>query len=115
MGRLLEFTVHGPTAYRRHDAVTTPLHAHRPRSTLNLHHVIAPSFCGEEEVVQGIALRNHTAVCASPDSVVLSLPAAVFNALVVGDPGTHPYATGAKLARTIEGRAKWCVGDSCRR
>ena len=82
---------------------------HSPRGVLNLHHVNAPSFCGEDEVMQGIEQRVHTCVSTQRDTVVAMLPARVFQLLICSQYPAQAYKSAAKLAKIRAARTDWCV------
>ena len=81
----------------------------RDHAVLNIHHICAPSFCGEHEVLAGLPARAHTAVCTTPETIVMGVPASVFHALVLSGSSRRRYATSAKLATVLNLRRKWYV------
>lgn len=87
------------------------LHA-SDHAVLNVHHIQAPSFCGEHEILQDTPTRVHTAVCTSPGTVVMAAPASVFKALVLSEASRRSYSTSTRLAAACDARQKWCVARS---
>ena len=84
---------------------------------LHLHHVNAPSFCGEDEVMNGIEERVHTCVSVTANTTVAMLPARVFQVLITSQFPARMYKSAEKLRRLREARTDWydirmSLGDS---
>ena len=80
-----------------------------PSVRVNLHHVSAPSFCGEYEIQRGLRRRAHTAVCTSDGTTVLLAPAKIFLALTASEEAKKAYNTHMKLGAARNCREQWCV------
>ena len=78
-----------------------------PSRALNLHHVSAPSFFGEDELMQGMEERVHTAVSASRDTVVAMIPSRVFQMLITSHFFARTYKSAKKLAAIRTARTDW--------
>lgn len=63
-------------------ASVAPRHGRRSDQLVNLHHLPAPAFLGEEEVMERVRSRTHTAVAVVANTRVAALPARLFRALV---------------------------------
>ena len=84
---------------------------------LHLHHVNAPSFCGEDEVMNGIEERVHTCVSVTANTTVAMLPARVFQVLITSQFPARMYKSAEKLRHLREARTDWydirmSLGDS---